>query len=542
MISLLLDHLWQSTLFAAAAGLLTLAFRVNSAAVRYWLWFAASVKFLTPFSLLTALGAYLFQSIAPKVAAPVFFDLEPAAEPFSGAGPALAPSIAQGINLAPLLFGLWVLGFAVTLAMWIRGWLKLRAALADASPLSIDAPMPVKSSTALLEPGLVGIWRPVLILPQGIVTHLSPLELRAVLVHEYCHLRRRDNLLAAVHMLVEALFWFHPLIWWLGIRLILERENACDEAVLASGTDPQTYAQGILKVCQFYLHAPLDCASGISGSDLKKRIRAIMERKFAFPLSAAKKGFLAACATIAIATPLGLGMLTAQPASALMSLQTIPSPEAVAESRPVPRTEVSLAKNIQAAPARRLKNDIASRGTALRHSAEGKKPGQEDDSRLGSILAAALRLQVTMELRQMENQWPVKSTASKSISPGETELAPSNSSPVASPSPAAAHGVREDIAQLLREAQLLSNAVHPDKEAVMEKIKEAKAMPNLNRDEKIRVAFADANLLGSNRSDFDAGPILVNGPPLLFGGTGHQLGLDYSYSPPGDVSPKDPIQ
>ena len=58
--------------------------------------------------------------------------------------------------------------------------------------------MPVKSSTALLEPGLVGIWRPVLILPQGIATHLSPLEMRTILAHEYCHLRRRDNLLAEI--------------------------------------------------------------------------------------------------------------------------------------------------------------------------------------------------------------------------------------------------------------------------------------------------------------------------------------------------------
>jgi bla regulator protein BlaR1 len=55
----LANHLWQSTLFAAAAGLLTLALRKNRAQVRYWLWLAASVKFLVQFSLLFSAGSYL---------------------------------------------------------------------------------------------------------------------------------------------------------------------------------------------------------------------------------------------------------------------------------------------------------------------------------------------------------------------------------------------------------------------------------------------------------------------------------------------------
>ena len=56
MIEQAANHLWQSTLVAALAGLLTLAFRRNRAQVRYWLWLAASLKFLIPFAALTALG------------------------------------------------------------------------------------------------------------------------------------------------------------------------------------------------------------------------------------------------------------------------------------------------------------------------------------------------------------------------------------------------------------------------------------------------------------------------------------------------------
>ena len=78
------NHLWQSTLFAAVVWLLTLALRKNRAAVRYWLWLAASVKFLIPFSLLVSAGAQLGWRTAPAVAQPRFpFVMEEIAQPFA---------------------------------------------------------------------------------------------------------------------------------------------------------------------------------------------------------------------------------------------------------------------------------------------------------------------------------------------------------------------------------------------------------------------------------------------------------------------------
>ena len=55
---------------------------------------------------------------------------------------------------------------------------------------------------------------------------------------------RRDNLAAAIHMVVEAIFWFHPLVWWIGARLVEERERACDEEVLRLGNEPTVYHYG----------------------------------------------------------------------------------------------------------------------------------------------------------------------------------------------------------------------------------------------------------------------------------------------------------
>ena len=135
---------------------------------------------------------------------------------------------------------------------------------------------------------MAATWRPVRLFPGGILRRLAPPERAAIEAHERGHLRRRDNLTAAIHMLIANLFWFHPLLWWLGARLVEERERACDESVLGAGNDPRTYADSILKVCRFYVHSPLACAAGVSGANLKQRMETIMENRTTLRLNAAK--------------------------------------------------------------------------------------------------------------------------------------------------------------------------------------------------------------------------------------------------------------
>ncbi len=313
MITALLDHLWQSTLFAVCAGALTLAYRNNSAQIRYWLWFAASVKFLVPFSLLAAGGEFLVQSFSRPVVVPFgMAGMGEVAQPFSSSAlPILDQLPGTRMNLAATPVAVWAIGFVAVLFHWFVRWRRVRVALRSATPLSltVELPLPVKCTTLSFEPGLVGIWKPVLLLPEGILARLSPREMTAILAHEVCHMRRRDNLTAAIHMIVEAVFWFYPLVWWLGARLIAERERACDEAVVTAGSDPQVYAEGILKVCKFYVQSPLACASGVSGADLRKRVEEIMINRIKVRVNLAKKVFLAATAAAAVALPLAAGFV-----------------------------------------------------------------------------------------------------------------------------------------------------------------------------------------------------------------------------------------
>jgi uncharacterized protein (TIGR03435 family) len=337
MIAPLIDHLWQSTLVAAAAGLLVLALRKHAASVRYWVWLAASVKFLLPFAALVAIGNELEWRAAAVTPASLsaatewIAAAEQVAQPMAAVVSAIPPAAILAaphdrIAFAVLAGAVWLGGLAIVLGVWFLRGLRLSRLVRSATPLT-DGPfaglgIEVRLSSSKVEPGIVGIFRPVLLLPEGILQRLSAQQLEAVVAHELCHVRRRDNLTAAIHMAVEAVFWFHPLAWWIGAQLIEERERACDEAVVASGADPHTYAEGILEVCRLYIESPLPCAAGVGGgTTLNDRVRRLAEHWTSRTLSPAWNAVLAIVPALVLGAPVVIGAATtpralAQPATA----------------------------------------------------------------------------------------------------------------------------------------------------------------------------------------------------------------------------------
>jgi bla regulator protein BlaR1 len=297
------------------AWLLTLALRNNRAALRYWIWLAASVKFLIPFASLVWIGGEFGWRTVPEIAPSQFSFAMDAMEQIGGpfARRAIAPAAApQAGNPVPaILLTVWIGGFIIGVFHWLRCWRRIRAIQRSATPLLLGLPLPVMSSTARLEPGVFGIRSPVLLLPEGIAERLTQPQLQAVLAHELCHVRRRDNLTAAIHMAVETIFWFHPLVRWIGARLVEERERACDDEALRVAGEPEVYAEGILAVCKCYLESPLVCLSGITGSDLKKRIEEIISPRATHNLDRRRKLLLAVAGTAALAGPVAIGLVNA---------------------------------------------------------------------------------------------------------------------------------------------------------------------------------------------------------------------------------------
>ncbi len=169
-------------------------------------------------------------------------------------------------------------------------------------------------SSELLEPGVFGIFRPALLWPAQLSDRLGDEHLEAILAHEVAHVHRKDNFAAMIHMIVEAIFWFHPLVWWIERKMVEERERACDEAVVESGSRAEIYADSLLKVSRFCVELPLPCVSGITGADLSKRIRSIMGSRIT-ELGIGKRLLLGALALGVVAGPVAFGLMQEGPST-----------------------------------------------------------------------------------------------------------------------------------------------------------------------------------------------------------------------------------
>ena len=343
------NHLWQSTVFAGIVCLLTLFLRSNRPSLRYALWTAASVKFLVPFSLFVGLGT-IFSETLPLSTEPhtsVFSALEAANQPFdlhtipsSDGQPSMTrPPTAL---LSEFLFAVWIAGAVAFLLVWYLRSREVASVLrqgesADGgheaeilhslqSEWKQHRQIAVVCSPEMIEPGIFGIVRPILLWPTQLTEQLEDQHVRAILAHELAHVRRCDNLTAAIHMLVEVLFWFHPIVWWIESRMVKERECACDDAVIAA-TAPDVYAESLLKACRFCVESPRSCVSGITGADLRNRIVRITTHRRGARLSLTRKVGVASAAVVVLALPMSFGLVEGmQSQGSLLHPATSPAP------------------------------------------------------------------------------------------------------------------------------------------------------------------------------------------------------------------------
>ena len=301
MTGALINHLWQSTLFCAMVWLITLAMRANGAALRHSLWLIASLKFLVPFSVLYYIGAMAGLPYPVGTQPTLIMQaLEVTAPVVSPTSSLVVISQAPGFGWGTLLTMAWAVGAAIVALRWFLAWRAADSIVRAARPVP-GSPLDARVTDAAIEPAVARVFRPVVLLPSALLGRLSPEQLGAVLAHESEHIARRDNFTAHLHHLVQVLFWFHPLVWWIGRQMLEERENACDEAVLDRGHDAQQYAEGILAVCRHChdLASAGHSASAIAG-DLTRRIRSIIRHVPPVSLGFFKAFALSLC-TLALA-------------------------------------------------------------------------------------------------------------------------------------------------------------------------------------------------------------------------------------------------
>ncbi len=134
------------------------------------------------------------------------------------------------------------------------------------------------TSASCAAPVTVGLLRPRIILPAS-SADWTRAQLDAVLTHEQAHARRRDPLFQWLALFNRAVFWFHPLAWWLERRLSALAEEACDAAVLERGHDPREYSRYLLDLARAVQDAGTRVnvvAMAMPGSYLPQRVKNII--------------------------------------------------------------------------------------------------------------------------------------------------------------------------------------------------------------------------------------------------------------------------
>ena len=295
----LADHLWQATLIGLTALLAVYLLHRQSARLRHVLLLLGMAKFLVPSALLVASLDFLGITIAgllSSTSATTVSYLHPSLWLQLGEQQPVARMTASldkwsGVYLA--LVSTWLLGCLFLTMFWVRRRQHVKALLAGTTRVSVGReadslrrvsgwmlfkrPVELAMPSGFMEPGVWGIRMPVLLLPQGMTEEMTDAELESVILHELIHIERYDNLIAAMQRFLCYLFWFHPLVWVLDRKLLLERERVCDELVLGMHIDSSVYAASIVKVTRFCLDGKLAGASCVTGADLKRRLEMILK-------------------------------------------------------------------------------------------------------------------------------------------------------------------------------------------------------------------------------------------------------------------------
>jgi len=192
------------------------------------------------------------------------------------------------------IFALWTLIAAAGLIRLLAGLAQVGRLRRDSQQIdpqnlspevrqilnSFLRPVSIRSSERVQVPAAIGFFKPVILLPQWFLKELSPLEFKHVLLHELSHLRRRDDWTNLAQKIINALLFFHPSAWWVERRLTLEREMACDEAVLAQTPNPHDYARCLKHVAEkSYLRRQLSLMQAMVSRmrQLSVRVASIMD-------------------------------------------------------------------------------------------------------------------------------------------------------------------------------------------------------------------------------------------------------------------------
>ena len=324
---------WQSSLLIAVVFAFDFLLRRKvRAAVRYSLWLVVFVKLVVPPTLALPTGAAWWVRSRPVlVAAPHTRMISVNyAEPVETYVPSTVP-LAHISPPAPtlrrdgwmLLAASAVSGF---LALWVLfRWRQIARCVKRTTAASVEVAEMLSQARRLaglrrnvmlrvtseaMSPAVCGLFRPVILLPQSLIEKLTASQLRAVLLHELIHLRRRDVWVNCAQTLLQIVYWWHPLLWIANARVRRVREEAVDDAVMcALSAEAEVYAPTLLEVAKLAFARPLASLGLVGILESRSALRHRIERllNFTTPRRAGVSMVSVIClaAFTALAVPMG---------------------------------------------------------------------------------------------------------------------------------------------------------------------------------------------------------------------------------------------
>jgi len=290
----LVHALWQGT--AIALVLWFVLPRLASARKRYWTAYGA----LTSLALVSVVTFAWVYEPAPTGSAQSNLGTNPLAfapEILAGAVPVSSDLLAflavklEGYH--PLIVALWLPGFLFFLLRLATGlhyvqrlrrqqtrlapeeWQEYLRSLAER--IGYSRPVALLESALVRAPMAFGFFKPLILMPVGMANQLTPAEVEAVLAHELAHLARRDWLFNLLQTLIEAVFYFHPAVWWMAATIRAERENCCDDVAVRLTGNRLAYAKTLARLQDLARVAPAPVpALGLGGSATLLRPRPLL--------------------------------------------------------------------------------------------------------------------------------------------------------------------------------------------------------------------------------------------------------------------------
>lgn len=144
--------------------------------------------------------------------------------------------------------------------------------------LGLTARVVLAESARVYTPMVVGVVRPFIILPAGLISGLNAEQLEAILLHELMHIRRNDFLLNLFQSLLEALLFFNPFVWMISAILRTEREHCCDDAVIVNGANTKAYVRALAALEESRSTNTLALSFAGNKNQLLERIKRLMEK------------------------------------------------------------------------------------------------------------------------------------------------------------------------------------------------------------------------------------------------------------------------